>query len=167
MLECNVVTIRNASLGDTGALVAELGQAGYFADRLERQRAGLGMLLVAWSGARPVGAVYLWLDRAEERDIRRYLPGVPLLTHLEVASEYRNQGVGSSLIAEAERRVVELGYDRIALAVEVRNWEAERLYKRLGFRDWGQRRSRLLRRGQAPRVVPRPGQDTRTPDSRY
>lgn len=136
MLDCTVVTIRNASLSDAAALVAELGQASYFADRLERQRLGRGMLLVAWSGTRPVGAVYLWLDRAEERDIRRHLPGVPLLTHLEVASEFRNQGVGSNLIAEAERRILELGCDRIALAVEVRNWEAERLYKRLGFRDW-------------------------------
>ncbi len=113
-----------------------LGQEEFFEDRLLRQEEGRGQLLVAWSGDRVVGAVYLWLDPAEEPKLRWYLADVPLLTHLEVVETERNRGIGTKLVEATEKAAKKLGHRRIALAVERRNVAAERLYERLGYRRW-------------------------------
>jgi GNAT superfamily N-acetyltransferase len=118
-------------------LVRAFGQEEYFRDRLGRQVAGRGMMLTAWLAAQPVGAVYLWQEPAEEPEIRHHLPTVPLLNHLEVLPTWRNQGIGTQLINAAERVLAESGARTVALAVELRNADAERLYLRLGYRRWG------------------------------
>jgi GNAT superfamily N-acetyltransferase len=128
--------IREADPADLDALVGELGQRGYFADRLRRQDEGLGVLLIAWDDGRPVGDVYLWLEPAEEAEIREHLPGVPLLNHLEIHVDHQSRGRGTELIKAAESRLAELGHDRVALAVEVTNEGAAKLYDRLGYREW-------------------------------
>ncbi|EOD67559.1 N-acetyltransferase GCN5 [Amycolatopsis vancoresmycina DSM 44592] len=113
------------------------GDRRFLTDRLHRQRNGLGVLFVAWLGDRPAGDVYLWLERAEEEAIRWHLPGVALLTHLEVVGDLRNRGLGSALIHAVERYLVEEGHERVALAVRTDNVGAARLYRRLGYWDWG------------------------------
>lgn len=128
--------IRPASTTDLAALARELGQRPYFADRLARQRDGRGLLLTAWRAGRPIGDVYLWLEPAEEPEIREHLPGIPLLTHLEIHADHRHQGTGTKLIQAAERELATLGHDRVALAVEVTNHGAANLYHRLGYREW-------------------------------
>jgi ribosomal protein S18 acetylase RimI-like enzyme len=80
--------------------------------------------------------VYLWLAPASEPEIRSELPGVPLLNRLVVAAERRNNGIGTHLLAEAERRLRNLGHRRVALGVRVDNEAAIRLYERLGYRRW-------------------------------
>jgi ribosomal protein S18 acetylase RimI-like enzyme len=80
--------------------------------------------------------VYLWLARATEPEIRTELPGVPLLNRLVVAPGHRNNGIGTRLLAEAERRLRDLGHERVALGVRVDNEAAIRLYERLGYRQW-------------------------------
>jgi len=109
----------------------------FFTDRFRRQRNGAGVLFVAWLRDEPVGDVYLWLEEAEEPPLRRNLPGVPLLTHLEVFPGYRNLGIGTRIIGVAERYLNDLGHQRAALAVRDDNHRAERLYRRLGYVDWG------------------------------
>lgn len=84
----------------------------------------------------PVGHVYLWLAPASEPEIRTELPGVPLLNRLAVAQDRRNNGIGTHLLAEAERRLRDLGHRRVALGVRVDNRAAIRLYERLGYRKW-------------------------------
>jgi GNAT superfamily N-acetyltransferase len=128
--------IRTAGADDLYGLVQALGQWHFYIDRLNRQQAGRGELITAWSAGQALGAVYLWLEEADEPEIRRYLPEVPLLTHLQVASSHRNRRVGTHLIAATERRALELGHDRLALAVRLGNHHAERLYQRLGYRRW-------------------------------
>jgi GNAT superfamily N-acetyltransferase len=128
---------RPARADDVFPFASALGDHGFFIDRLHRQRNGLGALFVAWLGDRPAGDVYLWLERAEEEPIRRHLFGVPLLTHLEVHSELRNRGIGSALVATVEHYLSEEGYERVALAVRTDNIRAARLYRRLGYTDWG------------------------------
>jgi GNAT superfamily N-acetyltransferase len=96
-----------------------------------------GVLFFAWLGNRPAGAVCLWLEEAEEFPIRWHLQGVALLTHLEVHPEMRNRGVGAALVEAAEKHLVELGHERVALTVRTDNPAAARLYDRLGYRDWG------------------------------
>ncbi|RSM38521.1 N-acetyltransferase [Amycolatopsis balhimycina DSM 5908] len=118
------------------SFAATFGDHGYFTDRLARQQNGRGVLFLAWLDYRPAGTVYLWLEEAEERPIREQLPGVALLTHLQVHDELRNRGVGQALVAAVERRLAEAGRDRVALAVLTDNLDAARLYHRLGYRDW-------------------------------
>lgn len=131
------VAIRQAVGVDLPSLVRALGQPEFFADRLARQRRGRGVLFTAWLDSEPIGDVYLWLEPAEEPEIRTHLPGVPLLTHLEVLPCHRNRGVGTKLIEAIENHLLAHGFDRVALAVELTNDSAARLYHRLGFFDWG------------------------------
>jgi GNAT superfamily N-acetyltransferase len=128
--------IRPARSTDLAALTGELGQGPYFVDRLSRQQAGRGLLLTAWRDDHPIGDVYLWLEPAEEPEIREHLPDTPLLTHLEIHADHRNQGTGTKLMLAAEQELVALGHEQVALGVEVTNVAAAMLYLRLGYREW-------------------------------
>jgi GNAT superfamily N-acetyltransferase len=128
--------VRSARSADLEPFAAALGDREFLIERLNRQRKGLGILFVAWLRYRPAGDVYLWLEEAEERPIRRHLPGVALLTHLQVHHELRNRGVGRTLVGAVERYLMENGHERVALAVRTDNPAAARLYRRLGYQDW-------------------------------
>ncbi len=128
--------IRPAGPGDLSHLLSALGQEHYFADRLDRQAAGRGVLLVALIDSRPVGHVYLSLEPAEEEDLRRYLPGVPLLCHLEVLPELRSRGIGSAIMTTAEAELRRRGHRMVVLGVDLDNHRAAELYHRLRYRPW-------------------------------
>jgi GNAT superfamily N-acetyltransferase len=132
------VEIRPGSEADLAALVAVLGQLpdDFFTDRLARQQDGRGVLLVAWLDDRPVGDVYLALEPADVPQVRRHLPGVPQLIHLEVVGPLQRRGIGTALLHAAEDTARRLGYEQITLAVGVDNPGARRLYERLGYVDW-------------------------------
>jgi GNAT superfamily N-acetyltransferase len=129
--------IRRAVDTDLAALVAVLGQRHFFTDCLARQRGGGGVLLVAWLDGRPVGDVFLSWEPADEPEVRRRLPGVPRLGHLEVLGPFQRRGIGTALIRAGEDAARQLGHDRLALGVGVGNPGARRLYERLGYVDWG------------------------------
>jgi GNAT superfamily N-acetyltransferase len=128
--------IRRARQADLDILVRELGQRRFFADRIDRQSTGRGMLLTAWHDADPIGVLYLWLEPAEEAELRSRLPGTPILNHLEIHADHRGGGMGTKLMQAAERRLRKLGFGQVALAVEVTNDRAAALYTRLGYADW-------------------------------
>jgi GNAT superfamily N-acetyltransferase len=128
--------IRPAQSEDLASLTQGMGQGRYFADRLKRQSKDDGVLLTAWHGGTVIGDVYLWLERAEEPEIRTYLPDTPLITHLEVHRDHQRMGVGTSLILAAEKWLVDLKKVEVALAVEVTNMAAAKLYEDLGYRQW-------------------------------
>jgi GNAT superfamily N-acetyltransferase len=130
----DLLTIRRA--GDLASLTRRFGQRRFFADRLSRQDAGRGVLLTAWHENVMVGDVYLWLEPAEEPEIEQNLKGVPLVTHLEVHPDHRRKGFGTLILGAAEWLLASWGYSEVALAVEVTNTEAERLYVRLRYENW-------------------------------
>jgi GNAT superfamily N-acetyltransferase len=121
---------------DLEILVENLGQREFFADRLSRQKRNRGVLLTAWWKSRPIGDAYLWLEDAEEPELREHLPGVPLLTHVEILEDFRSLGIGTCLIMDGERELADLGHKQVALAVEMSNERAARLYARLGYQVW-------------------------------
>jgi GNAT superfamily N-acetyltransferase len=131
------VEVRPGSAADLAALVSVLGERHFFTDRLARQQRGGGVLLVAWLDRHPVGDVFLECEPAEEPQVRRYLPGVPRLDHLEVLGPFMGRGIGTALIRAAEDTARQLGHERIALGVGLDNPKARRLYERLGYADWG------------------------------
>lgn len=89
-------------------------------------------ILVAELGGRVVGHLTLEIVSVADR-----MPFVPraygLVRDLVVASDTREQGVGSALMAEAERWVAGRGLDAVELTVWSFNVEAIRLYERLGY----------------------------------
>jgi ribosomal protein S18 acetylase RimI-like enzyme len=56
------------------------------------------------------------------------------LDDLSVTAEYRNRGVGTALLREAEACSRRIGVPRIIFHVEKTNRGARRLYERLGYR---------------------------------
>jgi GNAT superfamily N-acetyltransferase len=131
------VEIRPGSAVDLATLVEALGERHFFTDRLARQQQGAGVVLVAWLDGRPVGDVFLDWGPAKEPEVRRHLPGVPMLDHLEVPGPFQGRGIGTTLIRAAEDHARQLGHERIALGVGLDNSNARRLYERLGYADWG------------------------------
>lgn len=130
------LSIRRASAGDLPALARAFGQHHYFADRVRRQEAERGVLLLAWLRGVPVGDLYVWWERPEEPEIAERLPDVPLLNHLEVGPPYRNKGIGTRILLAAETLLIHRGHERVALGVEPSNEDAIRLYERLGYARW-------------------------------
>ncbi|MDF5752356.1 GNAT family N-acetyltransferase [Spongiactinospora sp. TRM90649] len=128
--------IRPVIDSDLTALIWAFGQADFFFDRFSRQSRGRGALLIALRGGAVVGNVYLWWEPAEEAELRERLPGVPVLTHLEVRSDQRNRGIGTALLAEGERILRQRGHHRVALGVGLANADAQRLYSRLAYVEW-------------------------------
>ncbi|MEV4075769.1 GNAT family N-acetyltransferase [Nonomuraea fuscirosea] len=128
--------IRQAVHADLPAVISSLGQETYFIDRLILQDAGHGFLLIAWELRIALGDVYVWLAPAEELKLRTHLPGVALLTHLEVIPDRRNQGIGTELLRAAQERLSAMGHDQVALGVGLDNPKAQRLYRRLGYEEW-------------------------------
>jgi ribosomal protein S18 acetylase RimI-like enzyme len=66
-------------------------------------------------------------------------PGTWYVNALAVFPEYRGQGVGARLLAEAELRAIEVGAPGLSLIVADQNVRAKRLYLRTGYRATGRR----------------------------
>jgi GNAT superfamily N-acetyltransferase len=130
------LAIRPARRQDLPALVGVLADEQFVEDRFARQEREAGVLVTVWLGDEPLGGMYVWLEDADEAQLRENLPGVPLFNHIEVRAGHRCRGVGTTLIEWAENFLRDRGYDRVALAVEVTNVRAEKLYSRLGYREW-------------------------------
>lgn len=130
------LAIEPADEGDLSRLAGALGHERFLAKRLRFARRGHGLLLVATRSETPVGFVYLWLAPANEAELRRWLPGVPILNRLFVAADHRRQGIGTAIVEEAVRRLRAFGHKQVALGVDPGD-SVRRLYDGLGFREWG------------------------------
>jgi ribosomal protein S18 acetylase RimI-like enzyme len=137
------VVVRRVSSSDVPLLVRYLRKDGaragaeqqqYFTEALHRQDDGEGILLVAFLDGRPVGDVYLELREPTEEVLRERLPGARLLMHLEVDEEYRERGIGSKLLAQAETELLAEGCHRIALGVRPETKTAASLYETIGYK---------------------------------
>ncbi|MEW6567480.1 MAG: GNAT family N-acetyltransferase [Chloroflexota bacterium] len=134
MAEQLVALIREATPGDLPAMEWEGEYRRY--RRLYRQamaeaNAGRYRILLAEADRQVVGQVLVRLGVAPPQ------LGDPAdagyLHALRVRPAYRNQGLGSRLISEAETLLRRQGYRRVALAVAKDNTAARRLYERLGY----------------------------------
>jgi len=61
-----------------------------------------------------------------------------IISHLLVLAGFRDQGLGSALVDEAERLIKQAGARHSTLMVEKVNMGAIRLYERLGYRTTGE-----------------------------
>jgi GNAT superfamily N-acetyltransferase len=108
-------------------------------ERFRRQASGEVVYLIAWLDERPVGhALLKWNGSADEPVAARLDGPCPDIEDLFVADDVRRRGIGTQLLAEAERRVRERSMPRAGLSVGAEtNEAARRLYERLGYRDAG------------------------------
>ena len=58
----------------------------------------------------------------------------PYLANLAVKAGARRLGIGRELVLTIERTAAESGFDRMYIKVDRQNFEARRLYDRLGYR---------------------------------
>jgi GNAT superfamily N-acetyltransferase len=103
----------------------------------DRQRAGQATYLVAWQDQEPLGSGVLQWGGCIGSNARTAYPGAVELNHLQVRDHYRGRGVGSALVAAAEALASQAGRDQMAVGVAEDNPDAERLYRRLGYRPTG------------------------------
>jgi GNAT superfamily N-acetyltransferase len=129
-------TVAPADAGTVDALALLLGQRQFFADRLAAQSRSEGVLLVGRLDGTPVGDVWVSFSPAPEAEVNEFLPGVPMLVHLEVVAPLRGRGYGTSIIGAAEDVIRSNGHDRVTLGVGIDNPRARRLYERLGYVEW-------------------------------
>lgn len=72
-------------------------------------------------------------------ELKEVAKGTWYVTVASVFSEARGQGVGSALLAEADRLATAAGCDTVSLLVGSFNTGAHRLYTRSGFTEWQRR----------------------------
>jgi GNAT superfamily N-acetyltransferase len=102
-----------------------------------QQLTGQTTYLVAWQGQEPLGCGVLQWGGCIGSNAQNAYPGVMEINHLQVRDGYRGQGVGSALIAAAEALAMQVGRCQVAVGVAEDNPDAERLYRRLGYRPTG------------------------------
>ena len=90
--------------------------------------AGEDWICLALDGERTVAYLSIEVYRTPQTYI--------YLDDLSVTGPYRNRGIGSALLREAEAYGRRIGIPGIIFHVEKHNRDAFRLYERLGYRIW-------------------------------
>lgn len=98
------------------------------ADELSRH-AVTDRLVIATEDGEAIGFVMFALDRASyEMDVTQ-----GIIENLYVRPEFRNDGIGSELLATAERQLDKRGADTVVLEAMTENQAARRFYRRHGY----------------------------------
>jgi len=112
--------------------------AALHAGRLADQFAGQVLYLIAWVESRPVGHVIVrWRGSTNPalRSVFARYGRHPYIEDLFVHADLRSRTIGSQLLAAAERRAAQNGFEHAGLAVAQENVRARALYDRCGYRD--------------------------------
>ena len=135
------VTVRPATPADVPALEAAMPSRGtaVHAHFLAKQAAGEVSYLVAYVAGQPVGSGVLRWGSHRHVPAGHRFSGDPELSNLGVVPALQGKGIGTALIAAAERLVCRRGQAGVCLSVADDNLGAARLYARLGYEDSGLR----------------------------
>ena len=101
-------------------------------------RKNRGFVLVAEADGVPAAAAFAHLRTfsKEQRTAERPTK-MGYLSDLSVLPPWRGRGIGTKLLREVEIRFRQAGCDHLALGVFVPNRDAQRLYRKAGFRPEG------------------------------
>jgi len=131
------VEIRPITAGDLSRIERKLPRyPGKHRERLDAQRRGECLYLIAWSGSDPVGHLNLRL-RGRKLSDRARRAGAAQVEDLAVASEHRRRGIGTQLMRRAEAEAAARRINALGLGVDVHNVPARRLYAKEGYEETG------------------------------
>ena len=134
MVEIVDIVIRNAKDQDLKAMEWEGEYRRYrrlYKMALDEAKLGRRIVLVAEAGGQLIGQILIQLNRADS-------DGTGYLYAFRVRAAWRNRGIGSRLIQEAEACLVRMGYGRAMIAVAKDNPPARRLYERMGYNHYAE-----------------------------
>ena len=107
-------------------------------DRLARQQRGDVVYLVAWADDLPVGHVLLKWDGTTDPPMADVLDECPDIEDLFVLSDYRQQGIATQLMENAESLARDKGFGQVGLGAGAEvNDIARQMYERRGYVDAG------------------------------
>jgi ribosomal protein S18 acetylase RimI-like enzyme len=133
----NVVEIRPLAAGELPLVERSLARyPGKHRERLEGQRRGECVYLIAWDGDQPVGHLNLRVRGRKLPDRARRLRAAQI-EDLRVATAHRRRGVASELMRRAEEEAAGRGFRTLGLGVDIDNVPARRLYRRDGYQESG------------------------------
>ncbi|MDO9354873.1 MAG: GNAT family N-acetyltransferase [Solirubrobacteraceae bacterium] len=84
----------------------------------------------------PVGYLVATVERESTNGLYDLWPAIGDIDAVCVDPAHRGQGIGTALLEEAKRCLLDLGCTRWAVIVAEANTDAVRLYERLGFAAW-------------------------------
>ena len=97
---------------------------------------GTSTYLIAWVDGQPIGHAEIRWNGCAAAEVRKRFPRCPKISALDVwPAVMRSRGIGSALIAAAERLALARKIREIGLGVADRNLRAAALYLRLGFAE--------------------------------
>lgn len=135
MVERTAVLIRRATEADLPALEWD-GEYRHFRRvyraAMQDARRDLRLVLVAVVEGEIVGQVFVQFENAHLDPGGIHPTGY--LYALRIRPPFRNQGIGTGLMAHAEQDLRQRKFQRAVIAVAKENEAALRLYKRLGYR---------------------------------
>jgi ribosomal protein S18 acetylase RimI-like enzyme len=103
-----------------------------FSEAYQQSERGKAILWVAEEpGAGLVGQLFVQIDN--ESTSKRDGEKCAYMYGFRIRPAYRGLGIGSRLLQTAEADLVRRGFCRICLNVSRTNWDARRLYERLGY----------------------------------
>ncbi len=112
------------------------GPSRFHEQRFVRQQTGTSTYLIAWVDGRPAGHAEIRWNGCAAAEVRKRFPRCPEISALDVWPAWmRSRGIGTALIAAAERLAVARKIREIGLGVADDNPRAAALYLRLGFAD--------------------------------
>ncbi|SRR6266487_277905 len=135
-----LVRIAECQQADLRALEAAIpsGPSRFHERRFARQAQGLSTYLISWLDELPVGHAEILWNGCAAAEVHEQFPRCPELNALGVWPErLRSHGIGTALIAEAERLAAGRGFRQLGLGVADDNPRAAALYLRLGFHETG------------------------------
>jgi ribosomal protein S18 acetylase RimI-like enzyme len=98
---------------------------------MEEMQLGKRLILVAECDGFVVGQIFIQFE-AHRADIRNGSCSA-YLHAFRVRRAYRNRGIGTNLVLEAEAVLRDTGCERVVIAAAEENLAAQRLYERLGY----------------------------------
>ncbi|MFQ5921826.1 MAG: GNAT family N-acetyltransferase [Anaerolineales bacterium] len=128
------VRIRFATAADLKALEWDGEYTHYgrlFKRAIDEARHGRRILLLAEIKEQVVGQIFVQLTTRATFSTKGASSGY--LYAFRVKPQYRNRGVGSQLLHEAEANLAARGFRRAVISVAKRNLAARRLYERAGY----------------------------------
>jgi len=132
--------IERCRAGDVERLEAGIpsGLSRFHQKRFARQQRRASSYLIAWVDDVPTGHADVRWNGGAAAAVKERFPGCPEIHALDVWPEQmRSRGIGTALIAEAERQAIVRGFGQIGLGVADDNPRAAALHLRLGFEETG------------------------------